>query len=111
MQKRVFVEPGRDVKQVNFDEIEYSDDSGGDVSVYSYPPSGSLFYIGTTTVWVVAGDETGNTAYCTFDVIVSGNVKSMIKSVVFSFWNYICIHRRAIQIVTRTTTAVYSHTL
>ncbi|XP_072043841.1 hyalin-like [Amphiura filiformis] len=72
-EKKVSVDPGLQSTRVTFN-VDYSDNSGGDVNGYIYPPSGSSFNIGTTTVWVVASDQSGNTAYCTFDVIVSESV-------------------------------------
>ncbi|MCK4340307.1 MAG: HYR domain-containing protein [Phycisphaerae bacterium] len=42
----------------------------GTITVVAEPPSGTLFEIGTTTVTLRATDIVGNTATCTFDVIV-----------------------------------------
>ncbi len=69
-EQRVFVGPGESTRV--YYTIDYYDNSGGNVDVYGYPPSGSLFYIGTRTVWVILQDDVGNTNYCRFNVIVSG---------------------------------------
>ena len=42
-------------------------------SIVSIPASGETFPIGTTTVFVTATDESGNTATCSFDVTVTAN--------------------------------------
>ncbi len=46
-------------------------DNCGVVSVVCNPPSGSTFPLGTTPVTCTATDAAGNTATCTFDVVVT----------------------------------------
>jgi len=48
-----------------------TDNCSGAVTVACYPPSGSTFPLGTSTVTCVATDACGNTATRTFDVTVS----------------------------------------
>jgi hypothetical protein len=55
--------------------VTYTDPAIGDlcdpgVTVTCVPPSGSTFPLGTTTVNCTARDASGNTASCSFDVIV-----------------------------------------
>ena len=53
-------------------------DNCGIASVICNPPSGSAFPVGTTTVTCTATDVNGNTAVCTFDVIIADNVDPVI---------------------------------
>ena len=59
-------------------------DSCSQVTIYFTPPSGSMFPFGVTPVQVVAVDESGNSAQCTFNVTVLGAnwVKSDVLSAV-----------------------------
>ena len=43
-------------------------------NIVSFPPSGSPFPVGTNTVTWIVQDDLGNTATCTFDVIVLGDI-------------------------------------
>ena len=65
------VAPGTLSTKVHY-TVEASDNSDDEVSTYIYPPSGSLFPVGITRVWGFARDTYYNTAYCFFDVVVSG---------------------------------------
>ncbi len=62
-------DPGQCGAVVNF-QTTATDDSGN-VSVTCDPASGSFFAIGTTTVTCLAVDPSGNSAQCTFDIIVN----------------------------------------
>ena len=52
------------------DYIVEAEDNCEVASIIGTPSSGSYFDIGTTTVEVIVTDLAGNTAVCTFDVIV-----------------------------------------
>jgi hypothetical protein len=54
-------------------------DNCAGVQVTASPVSGSTFAVGTTTVMVTATDASGNTATCSFKVIVKDNEAPQIK--------------------------------
>jgi len=55
------------------------DDNCYDFSLECYPSSGSFFPYGTTTVNCVNTDVSNNTANCSFDVTISGNIPPVIS--------------------------------
>ncbi len=69
-------DPGLCGAVVSFD-ISATDNCSG-VTVIATPPSGSLFDIGTTPVWVVATDIAGNADTCQFQVTVSDTTKPVV---------------------------------
>jgi streptogramin lyase len=54
-------------------------DNCGNSVVMAYPPSGSIFAIGTTSVQLIATDDSGNTAECFFEVNVEDNIPPQIN--------------------------------
>lgn len=53
--------------------VTASDTCDAGVDIECTPPSGSTFPVGTTTVTCTATDDSGNTAMCSFDVVVNDN--------------------------------------
>ena len=79
---------GRDGAIVNF-VVTAIDDVDGHVVVSCYPPSGSLFAVGRTTVSCTASDSAGNQAHYSFAVDVvdtTAPVISMITPSTESLW-------------------------
>ena len=46
--------------------------AGGEIEVLCSETNGNIFAIGNTTVTCNATDESGNDAFCSFSVIISG---------------------------------------
>ena len=66
--------------------VAATDNCTGPVNVLCIPPSGSLFAVGDTTVNCVAVDACGNTANCSFHVLVSTGGELAIEPAVIVRW-------------------------
>ena len=65
-------DPGKPTAMVRWAEHSATDNSRIIPAVECQPPSGHHFSIGATVVKCKATDNNGNTATCSFDVIVNG---------------------------------------
>ena len=63
-------------------EGPYASDNSENVFVTCYPPSGTNFTIGHTTVTCGAVDGSGNSAECSFQVNVAGNILSTVSTLI-----------------------------
>lgn len=59
-------------------------------NITSSHESGDTFYTGTTIVTYTATDEAGNTATCTFEVIVNQQVNDNCKEIAYEYFNILC---------------------
>ncbi|MCH4823312.1 HYR domain-containing protein [Gramella lutea] len=66
-------EDGEEYAVVNYNNATATDNCSVTVQKISGPDSGSQFPIGTTTITFEATDASGNTAECSFDIVVSDN--------------------------------------
>ena len=67
----VFIDPGTNTATVNYNMPVVTDNTPGAVTTQTAGlPSGSKFPVGRTTNTFLASDRAGNTAVCSFDVVV-----------------------------------------